>query len=138
MRPSKIDKVFHGNNLCIIGLTAISGRVGGGIPRSWGPSSATRETIFREFVTSDIPQSEIAATNFYDRAKSWAKSWAKNFGRTFLGIFVLHLLCRATHQNFSPNSSQFITPCLVRTPVAEFSKFHLRELLGLGASKICI
>ena len=56
----------------------------------------------------------------------------RNFGRNFLGIFVLHLLCRTTHQNISPNSSQFITQCLVTTPVAEISKFHLRELLGRG------
>ena len=48
------------------------------------------------------------------------------------GIFVLHWLCRTTHQNFSPNSSQFITPCLVTAPVTEISKFYLRELLGLG------
>ena len=56
----------------------------------------------------------------------------RNFGRNFLGIFVLHWLCRTTHQNFSPNSSQFITPCLGTAPVIEISKFHLRELLGLG------
>ena len=59
----------------------------------------------------------------------------RNFGRIFLGVFVLHLLCRKTHQIFSPNSSQFITPCLVTAPVTEISKFHLRELLGLGAPK---
>ena len=57
----------------------------------------------------------------------------RNFGQNYLGIFVLHILCRATHQNFSQNSSQFVTPCLVSTPVAEISKFHLRELLGFGA-----
>ena len=56
----------------------------------------------------------------------------RNFGRNFLGISVLHSLCRTTHQNFSPNSSQLITPCLVTAPVTEISKFHLRELLGRG------
>ena len=56
----------------------------------------------------------------------------RKFGRNFLGIFVLHWLRRTTHQNFSPNSSQFITPCLGTAPVIEISKFHLRELLGLG------
>ena len=41
-------------------------------------------------------------------------------------------------QNFSPNSSQFITPCLVTAPVTEISKFHLRELLGLGVpNNVC-
>ena len=56
----------------------------------------------------------------------------RKIGRNFLVIFVLHSLCRTTRQNFSPNSSQFITPCLVTAPVTEISKFHLRELLGLG------
>ena len=56
----------------------------------------------------------------------------RNFGRNFLGIFALHSLYRTTHQNFSPNSSQFITPCLATAPVTAISKFHLRELLGLG------
>ena len=40
--------------------------------------------------TPDIPQSEIAATNFYDRAKFWAKNWAKfwaNFWTKFSGHF---------------------------------------------------
>ena len=48
-------------------------------------------------------------------------------------FFVLNVLCRTTHQNFSQNSSQFITPCLVTAPVTEISKFHLCEVLsGLG------
>ena len=59
----------------------------------------------------------------------------RSFGRNFLDIFVLHSLCRTTHQNFSPNSSQFITPCLVTAPGIEISKFHLREFLGLGVPK---
>ena len=78
----------------------------------------------------DIPQSEIVATNFYDWAKFWAKNWAK-FWTNFLGIFVLRSLCTMTHQNFSPISSQFVTPCLVTAPVTEISKFHLRSW-GLG------
>ena len=78
---------------------------------------------------------------FYDRAKFSAKNYSigrfgRNFGRNSLGIFVLHWLCRTTHQNFSPNSSQFITPCLGTAPVTEISKFHLRELLGLGVPKV--
>ena len=56
----------------------------------------------------------------------------RKFGRNFLCIFVLHLLCRATHQNISHNSSQFITPCLVRTLVAEISKFISASFWGLG------
>ena len=40
--------------------------------------AAQREAQFYFiFVTPDIPQSEIVATNFYDRAKFWAKNWAK-------------------------------------------------------------
>ena len=60
-------------------------------------------------------------------AKNWAKKWQK-IGRSFLSMFVLYLLCRITHQHFSQDSSEFITPCFV----AEISKFHFREVLGLG------
>ena len=88
-----ILKILHALNLLrVVFLVRRKGRTGG-------------NTI----LTPDIPQSEIAATNFYDRAKFWAKNRAKNLGRNFLGIFVLHLPCRTTHQNFSPNSSQFAT-----------------------------
>ena len=41
---------------------------------------AQRETPYSfvntQSVTPDISQSEIVATNFYDRAKNWAKNWA--------------------------------------------------------------
>ena len=81
----------------------------------------------------------IVATNLKMTGRNfWAKNWVKNWARfwtNFLGIFVLHWLCRTTHQNFSPNSSQFITPCLGTAPVTAISKFHLRELLGLGVPK---
>ena len=49
--------------------------------------------------TPETPQSEIAATNFLA---------GRNPGRNFRGVFVLHSLCRTTHQNFSqipPNLS---------------------------------
>ena len=78
----------------------------------------------------------------FPRAKLWRQIFmtgrnsgrriGRKVGRNFLCIFVLHWLCTTTHQNFSPNSSQFITPCLATAPVTEISKFHLRELLGLG------
>ena len=55
----------------------------------------------------------------YDRAKKLGEELGEFFGRNFLAIFVLHLLCRMTHQNFSPNSSQFITLCLVAAPVTK-------------------
>ena len=48
---------------------------------------------------------------------------------------MLHVLCRTTHQNFSPNSSQFITPCLVTAPMAEISKFHLPRASGAWAAQ---
>ena len=60
----------------------------------------------------------------------------RNFGRNFLFFFRASFAVQTTHQIFSPNSSQFITPCLVTAPVTEISKFHLRELLGLGVPKI--
>ena len=93
-------------------------------------------SIFQQpFFTPDIPQSEIVATIFLTGRNSGRRiGW--NFGRNFLGIFVLHSVFRTTHQNFSPNSSQFITPCLVTAPVTEISKLHLRELLGLGVPNI--
>ena len=66
----------------------------------------------------------------------------RNFGRNFLGIFVLHVLCRTTHQNFFPNSSQFITVIslhvLSRLLWLKSQKCHLRELLGLGAPNECL
>ena len=76
----------------------------------------------------------------FPRVKSWrydqAKNWAKNLGKSLDEIsrrFRSSCAVQNDHQNFSPNSSQFITPCLLAAPVAEISKFHLRELLGLGA-----
>ena len=78
-------------------------------------------------LTPDIPQSDIAATNFYDQVKNWAKFWTK-----FSGHFRASCAVQNDPPNFSPNSSRFITPCLVTAPVAEISKLHLRELLGLG------
>ena len=80
--------------------------------------------------TPDIPQSEIAARNFYDRAKFGAKNWAKNWAK-FWANFLGHF--RASCAVLPKFPSQFITPCLVTALVVEISKFHLRELLGLGA-----
>ena len=57
------------------------------------------------------------------KSEVWAKNWAK---------FSAHSRASFAVQNdpqiLSPNSSQFISPCLV----AEILKFHLRELLGFG------
>ena len=56
------------------------------MPSSWYESSESKcrlcVVMFRRAssagkITPDIPQSEIAATNFYDRATVWAKNWAK-------------------------------------------------------------
>ena len=52
-------------------------------------------------VTPDIPQSEIAATNFFDRAKSWAKNWAKNWAK-FWTKFSGHFRASFTVQNDPP------------------------------------
>ena len=41
---------------------------------------------FAQSLTPDIPQSEIAARNFYDRVRFWAKNWAK-FWTKFSGHF---------------------------------------------------
>ena len=74
------------------------------------------------FVTPDLPQSEIAATNFMTQAEVWAKNRAK-FSVYFRASFAV----QNDPQIFSQNSSQFVTPCLV----AEIFKFYLPEL-GFG------
>ena len=60
------------------------------------------------------------------QAEDWAKNWAKFSG---------HVHASFTMQNDPPkvpqNPSEFVTPCFVN----EISKFHLRELLGLGGPK---
>ena len=110
--------------------------------------SSENENFKRATPTRPIFCGEILRLTF-PRAKLWRQIFmtgqnsgrrvrrkiGRSFGRNFPGIFVLHLLCRMSHPNFSPNSSQFITPCLVTAPVTEISKFHLRELLGLGVPK---
>ena len=63
---------------------------------------------------------------FLTRAEVWAKNWA-NFSAHFRASFAV----QNDSHIFSPNSSQFITPCLV----AEIFKFLLRGLLGFGGRK---
>ena len=46
----------------------------------------------------DIAQSEIAATNFYDRARFWAKNWAKNWAK-FWTKFSGHFRASCAVQN---------------------------------------
>ena len=73
-------------------------------------------------VSPDIHQSEIASTNLYD---SGAEVWAKNCVK-----IPWHFRASFTVQNGPQTSSEFVTPCLV----ADISKSHLRELLGLGGA----
>ena len=75
-------------------------------------------------LTPDIPQSEIAATKFYDRAKFWAKSSAKVWTK-ISGHFRASCAVQNDPPNFPQNSSELITPRLVTAPMAEISKFHL-------------
>ena len=59
-------------------------------------------------------------SNVYDSGEdSGEELWA------FLWFILLR---RMTHQIFSQNASEVVTTCLA----VEISKFHLRELLGLG------
>ena len=67
---------------------------------------------------------------FMTRAEVWAKKWAKNWAN-FSAYFRASFAVQNDPQIFSPNSSQFITPCLV----VEILKFLLRELLGFGGHK---
>ena len=62
-------------------------------------------TGFCSSVTPDIPQSEVAATHFYDSGGSLAKNWANNWAN-------FALLCRMT------------------TEISPKIHSHLRELLG--------
>ena len=59
--------------------------------------------------------------------QNWAKKLAKNWAKFSGNVRALFAL-QNDPPNFSQNSSEFITPRLV----AEISKFHLREVLGLG------
>ena len=76
------------------------------------------------------------ATNFMTGRNSGRKI-GRNFGRKFLGISCFIGCAERPAKIFSPNSSQFITPCLVTAPVTEISTFHLRELMGLKLPKGC-
>ena len=58
---------------------------------------------FFGLVTPDISQSDIAATCFLWLGWKSGRKIGWNIGRNFLGIFVLHLLCRTAHQNFFPH-----------------------------------
>ena len=67
----------------------------------------------------DIPrrQSFMSPENM---GESWANIHC-------LGVFVLRLLCRKTHQNFSQNSSEFVTTCPVdEILVAMYRAMRLR------------
>ena len=100
--------------------------------------SPTKAVILSEILRLTFPRAKLRRLIFLtgrNPGRRVGRKTGRNFGRYFLGIFVLYSLYRTTHQNFSPNSSQFITPCLVTAPVTEISKFHLRELLGLGVPK---
>ena len=62
---------------------------------------------FSQNIMPDIPQSENAATKFYESSGSQDKKLGENWAN------FIFLLCRTTHQISPKNASQFITPCLV-------------------------
>ena len=66
---------------------------------------APKLTLWAAFFTPDIPQSEIVATNFYERAKFWAKNWAKNWAKfwmKFSGHFRASLAVQNDSRKFLP------------------------------------
>ena len=67
---------------------------------------------------------------FMTQAEVWAKNWAKNWAK-ISAYFRASFAVQNDPQIFSPNSSQFFTPCLV----VEILKFLLHELLGFGGHK---
>ena len=92
-------------------------------------------------IMPDIPQSELAATNLCDWGGSLGEEMGGELGerldKCFLGIFVLHLLCRPTKisPKVLPGYHYDMSLCLVRALVAEISNFGLRKLLALWAPK---
>ena len=74
-----------------------------------------------------FPRTKLRRQIFMIRAEVWAKHWAKNWAK-ISAHFRASFAVQNDPQMFSPNSSQFITPCLV----AEILKFHLRKFLGFG------
>ena len=92
----------------------------------------------RQIATLEIPRAKSRRQIFMTRVEVWAKNWAKDWGK-FWPKFSRHFHASIAEQNdppkFLPKLLPIITQCLVTTPVAKISKFHLRELLGRGAPK---
>ena len=84
--------------------------------------------FFSDLLCLTFLRAKLRRQIFMTRAEVWAKSWAK-----YSAHFRASICCAETTTNLLPNSSQFITPCLV----AEISKFHFRKLRGFGGHKIC-
>ena len=81
----------------------------------------------------------MAAENYWSLVTGYRTE--KNIFRVSLVIFlvrmvfVLHLLRRITHQNLSPCSSVFITPCLVASEMISYQKFISASFRGLAGAK---
>ena len=95
--------------------------------------SALRSHFHRNALRLTFCRAKLRRRILMTRAEVWAKNWAKNWAK-FSAHFRASFAVQNDSQIFSPNSSQFITPCLV----AESIKFHLRELLDLGGRKILL
>ena len=86
---------------------------------------------FRSLISGAVPRANLRRQIFMTRAEVWAKNWAK-FWTNISGHFWASFAVQSDTPKLLP---KFLTPCLARTPLAEVSKFHLCELLGLGAPK---
>ena len=76
------------------------------------------------------PTRETRTEQYSDTVLNWAKYWTK-----ISGHFRASLVVHNDPPKFIPKSgpnSQFITPCLVTTPVAEISNFISASFWGLG------
>ena len=82
----------------------------------------------REMLQPTFPRAKLGVTNFDELGRSEGAKLGEDFWAKFSGHFRASFAVQNEPPNFSQNSSQFITPCLV----ADISKFHLRELLGFG------
>ena len=102
------------------------------------PSAERHCTVMQmlcNFLCLTFPRAKLRRLIFMTGRNS-GRRIGRKFGRNFLGIFVLRVLCRTTHQNLSPNSSQFVTPCLVTAPVTESQNFISASFWGLGRPKL--
>ena len=87
-----------------------------------------------EKITPDVPQSEIAATNFYDRAKFGAKNWAK-FWTKFSGHFRASCAVQNDPPEFLPKFLPIYHSVSCHSSWLKSQNFISASFWGLGHPK---